>query len=189
MARDISTDFLHSFRFHANTIGDGYDPLQAPGNPEAGFNNMTTPELTIESVEYKEGLDIYPRKYPGAPTVNEITLSRGVTFIDTSFWEWARATVEGSEAYRVDLAILHYHRGGYLSTPRATLATADIITHVKSDEATPARRYELYEAFPIRHKPAADLDATSAEVSLMELDVAFESFNVFSASAGDLGLG
>lgn len=188
MARDLSTDFLHSFRFHAQTLVD-YDPLASPGNPEAGFNNMTTPELTIEAVEYKEGLDIYPRKYPGAPTVNEITLSRGVTFIDTSFWTWARATVEGADPYRIDLAIRHYHRGGFLTTPRATLATAGIVNKVTSAEAVPARTYELYEAFPIRHKPAADLDATSAEVSLMELDVAFESFNVFSASAGDLGLG
>jgi phage tail-like protein len=186
MARELIDDFLHSFRFHAATLTD-YDPLSAPGTAEAGFNNMTTPELTIEAVEYKEGLDIYPRKYPGAPTVNEITLSRGVTFIDTSFWQWARATVEGADPYRIDLEIKHYHRGGFLTTPRTTLATADIVT--RGESSTPARRYQLYEAFPIRHKPAADLDATSAEVSLMELDVAFESFNVFSAAAGDLGLG
>ncbi|NIN63243.1 MAG: hypothetical protein GTO63_00710, partial [Anaerolineae bacterium] len=42
----------------------------------------------------------------------------------------------------------------------------------------------LYEAFPIRVKPDGDFDATSAEVSLREMDLACEYIGVDAVEPG-----
>lgn len=177
--RAQATDFLHSMRFHADVIGaGGVQFLQKEGQnnqPGAGFSAVTTPEATVESVEYKEGHTIYTKKYPGNPTVSDLTMSRGVARRDSSFWDWLRIVIEGSGEYRATLQIKHFHRDTAL--PRPYPATGDQnATNLNVD--TPARTYMCYEAFPIRHKVAADLDATASEISVMEIDVAFEHFEV-----------
>lgn len=177
--RAQATDFLHSMRFHADVIGaGGIQWLQKEGagtQPGAGFSAVTTPEATVESVEYKEGQMIYTRKYPGNATVSDITMSRGVARRDSSFWDWLRVVVEGSGEYRATLQIKHFHRDTAL--PRSFPATGDQnATNLAVDR--PARTYICYEAFPIRHKVAADLDATASEISVMEMDIAYENFEV-----------
>lgn len=148
------------------------------GRPEAGFSACTTPEVSTEPVEYREGTSIYGRKYPGVPSIADITLSRGVARNDSTFWDWMRQVVEGlggSGEYRADLTIKHYHRQEALDRglPADTPPPA---TNTIIDTANPARQYFVHEAFPIRHKVAADLDATASEISIMELDVAYEYF-------------
>ena len=69
---------------------------------EAGFSAVTTPEATVEAVEYKEGTMIYTRKFPGNPTQSDITLSRGVARQDSTFWDWLRVVVEGGPAGTVE---------------------------------------------------------------------------------------
>jgi phage tail-like protein len=152
------------------------------GTPHAGFSSVTTPEVSLEAVEYKEGNFIYTRKYPGTPTVSDITMSRGVARQDTSFWSWMQAAVEGGPiagtgTYREDIAIKHYHRDLFLAGG-PDLQIVDLST---SGTITPARTYHCHEAFPIRHKTAADLDATASEISVMELDVALEYFTIEEA--------
>ena len=160
MPRPSSYDFLHSMRFHVVVVGGDSQLL---GVPEAGFSAVTTPELTIEMVDYREGQYTYTRKLPGIPSYTEITMSRGVMVKDTSFWKWIRKAVEGGD-YRVDLQILHFHRAA--------------MEEGKVNMDVPGRTYEVYDAVPMRHKVAADLDATSSEVSIMELDVAFERLDI-----------
>jgi phage tail-like protein len=171
MPRAQSTDFLHSMRFHVE-LADGTTPFI--GKPEAGFSAVTTPEMTVEAVEYKEGKMIYTQKFPGNPSVAELTMSRGVTKTDTSFWAWMQTVAEGGN-YRADLRISHYHRESLPNTAFPPPSTPN--STVISPTAT-ARVYEVHEAFPMRHKVASDLDATASEVSIMELDVAFEHFAV-----------
>ena len=173
MARAQSTDFFHSMRFHVDVVGSNLVL-----GPSAGFSAVTVPEMTVEAVEYHEGRDIYTKKQPGNPTFSEITMSRGVTKADSTFWLWILQIAEGSAApgdYRVDLRIKHYHRDS-LPGPNAAGGNSTVI---KSD--TGARIYEVYEAFPMRHKVASDLDATASEISIMELDVAFEYFNIIQS--------
>ena len=71
MARPQQTDFLSSMRFHVGVVPVGGDDrlnLRTGGDrPQAGFSNVTTPEVTVEASEYKEGQMVYPRKYPGNP--------------------------------------------------------------------------------------------------------------------------
>lgn len=180
MARAAATDPLHSFRFHvrsdAGVAGLG-DPLQPDvgfegggviGNqPEAGFQAVTTPEGTVEMAEYREGVKTYTEKYPGIPTMNDLTFSRGVARADTKFVEWVLAAIEGAE-YRADLTIFHATREG-----RSFPFDADAdFTEGNS------KRYSIKEAVPMRVKPAADMDASTSDVSLAEIDVSYESFSV-----------
>jgi phage tail-like protein len=178
MARPAATDFLHSMRFHVTVLdnAEGYlegGSLQDTGMPQAGFTTCSIPELGQESVEYKEGTYIYPRKYPGNPTVSDCSFARGVARTDSSFWDWARDSVEGgtSPEYRKDLQISHYHRDAII--PAATSGAVANTTQI-----TAAKIYKCLECFPIRCKPAGDLDATSSEISIMEMDVAVERFLV-----------
>ena len=137
------------------TIGDG---------AEAGFQSVTTPELNLEHVEYREGTKTYTEKYPGIPSVNDITMSRGASRKDTVFFDWIIRAIEGAE-YRADLTIFHFIRGAR-SVP---FQNSDV-----SDEWT--KRYVVRNASPSRVKPAMDLDASTGDVSLAEVDVAYESF-------------
>ena len=180
MPRAVTTDFLLSMRFHVSIMGAnnaGYllGGNRAVGTGVAGFTACSTPELSSEAVEYKEGQFIYPRKFPGNPSVSDITLSRGVARQDSSFWLWMQASVEGgalanSGTYREDVQIDHYHRD------KAFAGGPNI--QVWDTTADPGRRYLCYEAFPIRHKSSSDLDATASEISIMELDVAMEYFKI-----------
>jgi phage tail-like protein len=176
MAREVATDFIHSMRFQVNTTDGSRFGLAPPGRAEAGFTAVTTPEATVEAVEYKEGTMIYTRKYPGNPTVSDITLSRGVARLDSSFWDWVRAVIEGSGEYRQDIDIKHFHRDTALVRDVPTTGADANLTNI--DVETPARVYHVREAFPIRQKVAGDLDATASEISIMELDVSYEHFEV-----------
>jgi len=166
MARTESSDPLHGFRFHVRTETEA-GQFSDSELGEAGFQSCTLPELSTESVEYREGHLTYTKKFPGVPTVSNLTLMRGVTKTDTSFYDWVLTAIEGGE-YRTNLTVYHWHRDGKTSGQIADLNAA--------------RKYNCYECFPSRCKPAADLDATSSEVSLAEVDVEVEYFEIEDAT-------
>jgi phage tail-like protein len=194
MARAQATDYLHNFRFHvrADTVaGLGQDPLQPGGTPgsgrgeplggllpEAGFQAVTTPEYTVESVEYRDGLHTYAEKYPGIPTTNDLTFTRGVARNDSAFLDWVTAAIEGRE-YRSDVTVMHAVRVG-----RGSAAGANGLFNSTLDfTAQNSRIYKLFNAFPMRVKVSGDLDSGTSDVSLAEVDVAFESFSVAAPTA------
>jgi phage tail-like protein len=152
----------------------GYNPFSEGGNPDGGFSTCTTPEASLEAVEYREGHMIYTRKQPGLPTMADLTLGRGVVLKDTMFYDWVFKTIEGTGQYRTDLIIRHFHRD---ALPGATPANNPNSTVVERD-AVPARLYHVQEAFPIRCKIAADLDATASDISVAEVDIAYEHFYI-----------
>jgi phage tail-like protein len=185
MARAAATDPLHSFRFHVtagNVDGLDGDPLQ-PGaghdaggiigeQAQSGFQAVTTPEYTVEVAEYREGVKTYTEKYPGIPTTNDITLTRGAAKADTAFFDWVLAAIEGAE-YRSDVSVFHATRAGR-SFPYD--ATADFA-------ASNSKLYRLFNAVPIRVKVAADMDASTSDVSLAEIDIAYERFTLAPPTA------
>lgn len=175
MARPVATDFIHSMRFQVVTTDGSRPSLRPEGRPEAGFSNVTTPEATVEAVEYREGTFLYTRKYPGLTTMADITCNRGVARKDTTFWDWLRKVIEGSGEYRQDLDIRHFHRDTALTRADSDGGNPNL-TQITIDN--PARVYHVKEAFPIRHKVAGDMDATASEVSIMEIDFSFEYFEV-----------
>lgn len=174
MARPQTTDFLQAFRFHVRVEETSQirpEQLQfrpspnanQPAGGEAGFQSVTLPEASVEPAEYREGTYKYLRKFPGPQTYSDATFMRGATISDTVFFDWVKQVWNGGE-YRADLTVLHFHRDD----------VADLGTKIPAA----SRTYALYECLPIRCKPGADFDATSGEVSLMELDVACEYMEV-----------
>jgi phage tail-like protein len=175
MARPQINDHMQSHRFHARVIGEDdpliYVPQAGAGSaagPEAGFQSITVPELSVDPVEYREGIYVYTRKYPGVPQVSDCSLMRGIARFDTTFHDWILRCVnqEPSQEYRKDLMIWHYARG------EATVD--DTNGYIPSG----ARILYLYNAFPVRAKSSGDLDSTSGEVSMAEIDLAVESFGI-----------
>jgi len=174
MARPLNTDFLQSMRFQLEVIqdasGDATDPFTNLGTDsltDTGFSAVTTPEETMEAVEYREGTYVYTRKYPGIPSQGDITMSRGVTAHDSTFFAWMLRTTRGGGEYRIDFDIKQFTRETMVG------ASGNIDVSVGA-----IRVYSVRDAFCIRHKCAGDLDGTASEVSIMELDAGYEYFNV-----------
>lgn len=178
MARAMEFDYLHNMRFHV-VASEAYVPLNAVA--QAGFSGCTVPEMTVEVVDYKEGQFLYTRKYPGHVTFNDVTLSRGVARKDTSFWNWIRNVVEGTDEYRTEVMIKHFHRSDTLPGP--SKAPAELL---KLD--TPVRTYKLFNALPTRHKFSSDLDASDSGVSIMELDLAYEHASYVDTSGDQISI-
>lgn len=164
MARPQASDYMQGFRFHVRT-SDGKVEYVDSTRGEAGFNSVTLPELSTESVEYREGHMTYTEKMPGVPTVGQVSLQRGVTKADSAFWNWIQDCVQGRE-YRTTLTVYHWPRDG------KTKGIGDL---------SKARQYVCYEAFASRCKPGGDLEGTSGDVSMAELDVEIEYFEVIPA--------
>ena len=160
MARALSTDYFQGFAFH----------VREPNNflfPSAGFQAVTVPETTLGIAEYHEGIYRYTRKQPGIPTQNDLTLSQGVTKRGSDFFDWILNAIEG-RAYRTDIEIYHFHR----EDPRGV-------------DGVPSKIYRCLEAFPLRVKAAADLEGTSEDISLAEIDIAFEELEIDSPGAAE----
>ena len=172
--RAASTDLMQSFRYHVFADdGSGVDPLQPAYDDDrtgfetkgvAGFQSITIPELSVEAAEYREGNMVWTQKYPGPPTVSDLTMMRGISRRDTAFHDMVLASVNG-EQYRADLTIVHYQR-------------TQMMDAVEAQFGKDHRRIECGECFATRAKPAGDFDSMTGDVSLAEVDVAVEKFEI-----------
>lgn len=171
MARAQATDYLQVFRYHALAIGaDGARRLSPDGSPEAGFSAISSPRVSIEPASYKEGTMLYARKQPGAPSFDDISMSRGITRQDTTFWTWAQQTAEGGGEYRADIQVYVYHRAQAL-----VRTTGDTRTSLRINTDNPAVILHIQEAFPNGVPLFGDLEATSSEIAVQELGVTYET--------------
>ena len=151
--RPQSDDLLQSFRFH---VVEGIsEPFLESA---AGFNNVTTPETSVEVAEYREGNRKYTIKQPGVPTVESCTMTRGIAITERNFADWLLEKVLGGQPYRTLLNINVYDQ-------------ADDGT---VDTSAAKRSITCKEAFPSRVKLIGDLDATSSDINLQEIETAVE---------------
>lgn len=156
MARSASTDPYLNFRFHL------VDPAGGNLDPIAGFTQITTPEITVEPAEYREGIYRHTRKFPGVNTVGEVTCMVGTVKRESAFYDWIMRVINGGvEEYRSDLLILEFH-----------------ITDEFGINGAPSRVMRIKECFPTTVKPMADKDATGSEVALQELTLTIEEIEV-----------
>ena len=170
MARPMATDFYHSMRFFVTAMTAGTADVLGKG---AGFVSCTTPDVTLAAVAYREGHYLYTRKYPGIPEMADVEMARGVSKKDTTFWYWLKSAIHGPDEYRADLTIHHYHKSDFAGLP-VSGGTLSALVDPASVPGT--RQYILHEALPSHHKVAGDLDANTAEVSIMNIGVSYEFF-------------
>lgn len=160
-ARSQSTDPFSSNRFH---VVDSNQILNLT-TPAAGFNNVTSPEVNVGSVEYQEGINAFRRKYAGEPTFTPVTMSKGVVKNDSQFFRWIRAVTE-NKPYRTNLIIRHFHRD-------------DVSGLIDYRTQSAYREIHLFNCFPIRMRPGSDFDSLSSEISIEEVEVEIEYFRIF----------
>jgi len=174
MVRAASSDFLQGFRYHVVANDGTRDPLEyammgddnkaRPTGAVAGFQSVTIPELSVEASEYREGTFEWTQKYPGVPTISDITLIRGITKYDTAFYNMVLASIRGQQ-YRADVTIYHYQRA---EMSQALSGTAD----------QDVRKISCGECFATRAKADGDLEAMTGDISLGEVDLAVEHFEI-----------
>lgn len=152
--RSAVDDPLKAFRFI----------VEVEGFARAGFMEANGLEIQTESIEYREGGDnATVRKSPGLTSFAPIVLRRG-QFVasskggDDDFVEWAQEVFDTAafavpNDFRRTIDIVQFHRNG--------------------DEA---RRWRVFECWPGRFKPGADLNATANEDSIEELEIQNEGF-------------
>lgn len=168
MSRAQVTDKFQSFRFHVVASPDeSLLKFTDAKLGEAGFQAVTSPEFSLDPVEYREGTFTFTQKYPGVPTVGDINMMRGLCRGDTKFYDWIKMAATTGE-YRTDLIIKHFHRD---EVPPAGAANAG--------QWGDAKRYiRAHECLPTRVKSDADLDAMTSDISLSEVDAACEYIEV-----------
>ena len=155
MARSVETDPYHQFRFHL------VDPAGGNLDPVAGFTSVTMPNLEVAEAPYREGIFIYTLKYPGVPSVGDVTLQKGVFKRDSDFFNWVLKVVNGGQEYRTELILQEYH-----------------ITDEFGINGTPSRVTRLRECFGKSAKPTSDKNAASSEVAIQDLTISVEEFEI-----------
>lgn len=136
-------------------MADRKDPIRnfrfkvSVGGAEAGFNEVTGFDISIDTIEYREGDDpTTPYKLPGLTKYSNITLKHGVTD-SMDLYNWIKDCVEGKIERKV-VTIMALGEDG------STLAT-----------------WEITESWPVKYT-APDFNATGSEVAIESMELAHE---------------
>jgi phage tail-like protein len=74
--------------------------VEIDGITQAGFQEVSGLDVTVDPVEYREGSDpAHTRKLPGLTKYANVTLKRGITDSD-ELWKWHQTVVEGNPERR-----------------------------------------------------------------------------------------
>ncbi|MCT4604682.1 MAG: phage tail protein [Marinisporobacter sp.] len=136
-------------------MADRKDPIRnfrykvSVGGAEAGFSEVTGFDISIDTIEYREGDDpTTPYKLPGLTKYSNLTLKHGVTD-DMELYNWIKDCVEG----RIERKVVTIIALGEDGSPLAT--------------------WEVVEAWPVKYN-APDFNATGAEVAIESMELAHE---------------
>src|SRR5260370_4035739 len=73
----------------------------------AGFSECTGLDATLEVMEYKEGgVNDHVHKLPTRASHSNITLKRGILFLEDDLWKWHQGFVQGAGKRRAGLIVL-----------------------------------------------------------------------------------
>jgi phage tail-like protein len=151
MARAVETDPYHKFRFHV------VDPAGGNLDPVAGFVSVNMPNVKVDAPVYREGTFTWSQKFPGVPTVGDVTMTKGIFKRNSDFFNWVLKCVNGGEDYRADLIVNQYH-----------------ISDEFGINGTPSRSTRLLESFAMDVKPTDDFESASSDVAIQSLTLAVE---------------
>ena len=120
------------------------------GKEEAGFSEVSSPDITSDPVEYREGsmAGKTPGKQPGILKYSNVTLKRGTTESQV-FVDWMKEIQNGK-------------------APRRT-----VVITLMDDEMKEVASWQLEKAWPTKYT-APDFNATSNEVAIESLELVCE---------------
>lgn len=162
-------DHISNYRFHVLDVS-----FTAPVvfNVSFGFRSVSSPELTIESKQIKEGNFEYKKTIPVAAEASEIVLEQGVSIFNSDFHDWILRAVRGESNVRRNLLLIQMSEVSLLDTranlnlgigPLSVFNFNDIIGRV------PSKAWMLRGCLPIRYKAGTDFDAMGGEISIASL--------------------
>jgi hypothetical protein len=183
VARRRVTDYLQSHNFWLLEISaSARAPLFVAGALTNGFQSITMPELSADAQSFSPLNSYYPEHYYTSFSVGAITLSRGVTAFDSTFYRWIRRSVSGEDRVQRNLLLLHFAGLGVGEDgePIVNASAPGIGAGNLETIRAFGKGYILWDCIPTRYKAGSDLDATSGEVSIAELDIQPHYFTEFS---------
>lgn len=138
--------------------------VEIDGFARLGFMEATGLQKNIAIIEYREGGDnSHVRKSPGLSSFDNLVLKRG---------KLVRST-EGGDDDIYDW-VTEVHDATALGAALEFRRTVDLVLFHR--DRTEAARYRIPDTFPARYKPFSDLNATSDEDAIEELELAVETF-------------
>jgi phage tail-like protein len=192
MATSRLFDYMQNYPFWLLDISPSKTPPFFALLPILGFQSIVAPELTLETQEIVPGNSFFKKHHVMRGSVSSITLMRGAQFWDSDYWRWIYNATVGNQGVRRDLMLIHYMSyspsGATGTEAKAIVAaakSASVIAGAITDfvavgfgsqvsemaPRVPGRMWKLRGCLPTRYKAASDFDATSSDVSLMELEV------------------
>ena len=120
-----------------------------PGEPAAGFQEVSGLALTVDVIEYRNGNDLLLRKLPGLPRYANVVMRRGFTG-SLRLYQWIDSVRNG------------------MSSPSRTVRIT-----LLDERSAPVAGWTLHRAWPIRYQgPTMRADAN--EVAIEELVLTHE---------------
>jgi phage tail-like protein len=197
MARSIINDLLQNHRFWLfDVVPSATLPFYVLGSPVYAFSAITAPEYTFDTREVKQMNSMFKRTVYEGGSMGTMTLSRGARVYDDTFYEWVKRAIEGTDSINRTLMLIQYTGASMLGE---AAAKAEKVVNVVQSIAggvqnplrgvgrfedldrnyalnVPGRAWVLFDCVPTRYRTGSDFDATDASVSIMELEMAVESF-------------
>ncbi|MBN2487700.1 MAG: phage tail protein [Methanosarcinaceae archaeon] len=128
--------------------------LEIDGIVQAGFSDVTIPDISTDPIEYREGNeDTTVRKLAGLTKYGNLTLKWGITD-SLELFEWRKQVIQGNIAdARKNIAVI-----------------------LQDEEGNPAARWEFREAWPSKYD-APDLSAKGNDVAIETLEIVHEGMD------------
>lgn len=127
--------------------------VEIDGIQEAGFNECTFGDTSVEPVEYREGEDpTHPRKLSGQTKYGDVTLKWGLTD-DMRLYDWFISVVE---------------KGALSNRKNVSITLID-------EEGSYKARWNLQNCWPKKYDPT-DFNAKGNDVAIETLEICTESY-------------
>ena len=194
MARLRFLDHLQTYAFHLADVTPSLAPpffSLGMGAP-VSFSQCSMPEITLEVESFRQLCSMYQTHVVSAASVGPISLSRGVLSVDSTLYRWINRSIMGSDRVHRDLCLLHASSMAPLHNIGSEYKEGDGITPANNSVKLGAdagaygmfralgKGFILHNCVPTRYKAGTDLDATSGEVSIAELEIQPEFVTEFS---------
>lgn len=171
-SRSRISDLLQSHRFWlVDMVPSSTYPFFVLGSPIMGFQSITMPEVTLDIEEIKQLNSMYKRYAYSGGSVGVMTLMRGARAYDDTFMQWVQRAIRGIDMVPRNLLLIQFTGINVVNSLGLSVELPVAIEAWESARFLPGRVWLLWDAVPTRYKAGSDLDATNAEVSLMELDI------------------
>lgn len=129
--------------------------IQIDGVEAGAFQKFDGLSWECDVIEYKDGMDPYPRKRPGIYRYGNIKLTKGMVK-NTALYDWCKEAQDGKVP----------RRNGAIQVLDRT-----------SDKAKPVMVYEFFQAWPTKWS-SFRADGKGGATLVEEIELAVDSFNI-----------